>query len=588
MLALGLSSCSAPPGGAPLSGSSRPSSKLTEVSPPVAIQELRKAMEIYQPQVKILSPRSDEVLKDTTVSVRLQVSDLPLFQDEERGLGPHLHFILDNQPYEAVYDTSQPIVLEDLTPGTHTLRVFASRPWHESFKNEGAYAQTTFHVFAKTPDNQPNSAQPLLTFSRPKGTYGAEPVMLDFYLTNAPLHLVARESSEDSILDWQVRCTVNGESFTFDRWEPIYLKGLKPGRNWVQLELLDEKGNPLPNAFNNTVRLITYEPGGTDTLSQLVRGELTAAEVFKIVDQNYVPPPPPAPEPEPTPEPELSTEPEAPETPALEAPAAVEPAPETTPEPEAIEPPSLSLPETEAPAVESPEPEEMPAEFLAPSVGTPEATPQPESIELTPESELAPAETSVVQERAEEELVDAVEEQIKELESTVDDLQSQIKERLPSLNQLIEQPIEPLDQSPEVPKVAPAQPAPAEAEDNLADRAKSFFNRLMPSRSAPKASPAPVQPAPIQSTPIVPSPEPTVPPSFPREVVAPPPPTQAETPQVSDLPAVPETNPSAATFSEADAQPETSEAIEPPAIPGPRPAAPRRYYPPINLTLPPL
>ncbi|HEY9661903.1 MAG TPA: hypothetical protein V6C65_25900, partial [Allocoleopsis sp.] len=71
------------------------------------------------------------------------------------------------------------------------------------------------------------------------------------------------------------------------------------------------------------------------------------------------------------------------------------------------------------------------------------------------------------------------------------------------------------------------------------------------------------------------------------EVVAPTPPTQTEAPQVSDIPAVPETNSSAATFSEAG-EPETSEAIEPPAISSPRPTAPRRYYPPINLTLPPL
>jgi hypothetical protein len=39
--------------------------------------------------------------------------------------------------------------------------------------------------------------------------------------------------------------------------------------------------------FNNTVRLITYEPKGKDTLSKLVRGELTAAEARGIVDPNY-------------------------------------------------------------------------------------------------------------------------------------------------------------------------------------------------------------------------------------------------------------------------------------------------------------
>jgi len=42
---------------------------------------------------------------------------------------------------------------------------------------------------------------------------------------------------------------------------PVYLKGFKPGKNWVQLEFLDER-EIRQNVFNNTVRLITYETKG--------------------------------------------------------------------------------------------------------------------------------------------------------------------------------------------------------------------------------------------------------------------------------------------------------------------------------------
>jgi hypothetical protein len=70
----------------------------------------------------------------------------------------------------------------------------------------------------------------VLTYSRPTGSYGAEPIMLDFYLTNAPLHLVAQENPDDEIADWRIRVTVNGESFVLDRWQPVYLKGFKPGK----------------------------------------------------------------------------------------------------------------------------------------------------------------------------------------------------------------------------------------------------------------------------------------------------------------------------------------------------------------------
>ncbi|WP_370539410.1 hypothetical protein [Anabaena sp. FACHB-1250] len=263
------------------------SGTFSETAPPDVIQALRPSLEGYQPQVSILSPKIDEVLQEDTVNVRLQVKDLPIFKDPQWQLGPHLHLILDNKPYIAVYDLNQSVVLPNLSPGTHTLRVFASRPWHESFKNEGAYAQTTFHIFTKTEENNPDAKLPLLTYSRPNGNYGAEPIMLDFYLTNAPLHSVAETNPDDIMSNWRIRSTINGESFILDRWQPIYLKGFKPGQTWVELEFLNNQGQPVKNAFNTTIRLINYQPNGQDTLSKIVRGELTADEVRGIVDQNY-------------------------------------------------------------------------------------------------------------------------------------------------------------------------------------------------------------------------------------------------------------------------------------------------------------
>lgn len=389
----------------------------SEVSPPQAIQQLRQALETYQPQVKILSPQPDEVLQDDKVSAQFQVQDLPIFKNPDLDLGPHLHVILDNQPYIAVYDLKAPLVLSDLAPGTHTLRVFASRPWHESFKNEGAYAQTTFHIFTKTDDNNPNPAQPLLTYSRPKGSYGAEPILLDFYLTNAPLHLVAQENPTDEIADWRIRCTINGNSFVLDRWEPIYLKGFKPGKNWVQLEFLDEQGNPVKNVFNNTVRVITYEPKGKDTLSKLTRGELSADAARGIIEPNYTaipettptPVPTTSPVPTATPIPTPSAEETTPTAePSEEKPVETEietkdSAPTTTPESKPIEnqkangffnrfrrpeaTPSPTLPEV----MESPAPESIAPDDNLPQVETlPE--PQPSITPAEPEP-LAPSES---------------------------------------------------------------------------------------------------------------------------------------------------------------------------------------------------
>ena len=265
--------------------------KLAEVQPPLLIQELRRNLDQYQPQIKILSPEPEQVLEDTTVVVKLKIQDLPIFQNADLEMGPHIHLILDNQPYQAIYNPDKPIILKDLTAGTHTLRVFPVRPWHESFKNDGAFAQRTFHVLTKTEDNRPDPALPLLTYSRPKGSYGAEPILLDFYLTNAPLHLIAQENTEDAIADWRIRVTINNESFLLDNWQPIYLTGFEKGQNWVKLEFIDEQGNLVQNAFNNTVRVIDYAPNGQDTLSQLVRGELSLETAKSIINPNISVPP---------------------------------------------------------------------------------------------------------------------------------------------------------------------------------------------------------------------------------------------------------------------------------------------------------
>ena len=263
------------------------SKQISEVAPPEVIQELRETLEEYQPQVKILNPQPDKVLQEDKLEVSLQVQDLPIFKNSQYGLGSHLQVILDNQPALEVYDLNQPLELSDLSAGTHTLRVFASRPWHESYKNEGAYAQTTFHVFTKSTDNNPDIKAPILTYSQPEGSYGAEPILLDFYLTNAPLHILAKDNPDNPISDWRIRCTVNGESFIMDRWQSLYLTGFNSGKNWVKLEFLDNQGNPVKNVFNSTLRTITYEPNGKDTLAKIVRGELSSVDVRGIVDQNY-------------------------------------------------------------------------------------------------------------------------------------------------------------------------------------------------------------------------------------------------------------------------------------------------------------
>lgn len=368
--------------------------QLKEVAPPNTIQQLHQILELKQPQVRILSPQPEQILTDNQVSIQLQVTDLPVFQDKELQLGSHLTVILDNQDPQDVYDLQQPLVFSDLAAGSHTLRVFAAYPWHESFKNEGAYAQVTFHVFTKTINNQLDPKLPLLTYSSPAGEYGAEPILLDFHLTNAPLHIIAAEDSEDEIPDWRIQATINGETFVLAQWQPIYLKGWQRGKNWVQLKFIDEQGNVVENIYNNTAKVFTYKPGGKDTLSRLVRGELSVAAAKGIINPTYEAPPTPAPTPTPEPVSEEKPTPIPPVTPTPETSSQEEISPTATPLPESAVPDARSI------DIPTPEKTITPSETATPEI------PDLEAPVLTPEETSPEPESALTAEELIEELTE--------------------------------------------------------------------------------------------------------------------------------------------------------------------------------------
>ncbi len=259
------------------------SSQLSETAPPKLIRDLEQSLKSYNPELKIIAPKPGKTLETTSTNIKLSVTDLPLFKDKKLGLGFNLHLILDNEPYIPIYNVEESITLEDLTPGTHTLRVIACLPWHESFKNKGAYAETTFNVLTATEDNYPDPNTPLLTYSSPAGIYSAEPIMLDFYLKT-------RSQKKPQLTDIApnfIKVTINDQSFLLDQWQPIYLKGFKKGNNIVELTLLDSEGKEIENTFNNTVRLITYKPDASDPLAKIVTNQISFEQAKAIIDPEY-------------------------------------------------------------------------------------------------------------------------------------------------------------------------------------------------------------------------------------------------------------------------------------------------------------
>jgi hypothetical protein len=268
------------------------------------------------PVLKIVEPKEGATVSGSTVKLDLALSgDLKGYQphkDPSTGMGNHIHVILDNQPYEAYYELGHPFELRNVSEGAHTIRVFASRPWHESYKNEGNFQMVSFTVKGggdaskptttatgeKMADNRAaaananaanananataansnaanatpapspegkdytqastagavDRAKPLLTYSRPKGEYkgaDADAIMIDFWLSNAKL--------QGDGGDYRVRYSVDGGEAKFlDKWEPVWLTGWASGKHTVKLELVDKSGNVVDNGgYNSTSREIT-------------------------------------------------------------------------------------------------------------------------------------------------------------------------------------------------------------------------------------------------------------------------------------------------------------------------------------------
>jgi len=271
---------------------------LSIVPRPQKIIDMMKArgeQDEAKPTVRILSPAMNAVINGSKVDVKLELSgDLKGYmphKDPATGKGNHIHVILDNQPYEAYYEINQPFELRNVTEGKHTLRVFPSRPWHESFKNDGAFQMVEFTVkgggdaskptttkdgqtvaapttaanasptparegkdFAPSKAGDVDATKPLLTYSRPKGEYkdaDADPIMIDFWLSNAKL--------QGDGGTFRVRYAIDGGEAKFlDKWEPIWLSGWINGKHSVKLELVDKDGNLVDNGgYNSTTRDIT-------------------------------------------------------------------------------------------------------------------------------------------------------------------------------------------------------------------------------------------------------------------------------------------------------------------------------------------
>lgn len=157
--------------------------------------------------------------------------------------GQHVHLILNNEPYFALYS---PEFSKKLEPGSYVALSFLSRSYHESIKHFEAYDLRQFSI-GNGKHNAVDLNKPMLFYSRPKGSYTgieAEHVLLDFFVVNAEL-------SESG---FKVAITVDAQTFLCTKWQAYLIEGLANGEHRITLQLINEKGQHIMGRYGRIER----------------------------------------------------------------------------------------------------------------------------------------------------------------------------------------------------------------------------------------------------------------------------------------------------------------------------------------------
>jgi len=194
--------------------------------------------------------------------LKMQTADTGSKLCNNSAKGQHIHFILDNMAYQALYEPKHEIVVANNTE--HYLMAFLSRSYHESIKSKGAALLYHFKVDEKGKlQKMEEPKTPMVFYSRPKGDYIGKDtanVLLDFYVWNTGLaadaYKVKAHISNPAIPN-------HDTTFTIADWKANFIKHLGLGKSTITLTLVDKDGKNAegPNtSVSRTIQLLADEP----------------------------------------------------------------------------------------------------------------------------------------------------------------------------------------------------------------------------------------------------------------------------------------------------------------------------------------
>lgn len=227
---------------------------------PIALTEVKGSPDFKDAKIALGEVKAENSGDSSKVTFNFNVENYDLMSQtadastkmcNNSAKGQHIHFIMDNQPYAALYEPNHTVTLAKNTE--HYLMAFLSRSYHESVKSEGAALVYHFKIDENGKvQKMDDPTTPMVFYSRPKGDYVGEAdisnLLLDFYVWNAGL----------SGNDHQVRAHIeaNGVDTTMviTDWKPYFLQNVPVGRPKITLTLADKDGNKVDGPMTEVTR----------------------------------------------------------------------------------------------------------------------------------------------------------------------------------------------------------------------------------------------------------------------------------------------------------------------------------------------
>lgn len=190
--------------------------------------------------------------------LKSQTADAETKNCNNSAQGQHIHFILNNEPYVALYDPHHEVKLA--RNSEHYLLAFLSRSYHESIKSPGAAVLKHFSVDAQGKVQEMDIPEnPMVFYSRPKGDYlgeDTENLLFDFYVWNGAL-------GSDLQVKAELETPDGTETFRLDQWKPGFIQDMPMGSSRLDLQLVDGSGQPVSGPMTRAggqFRLAEKEP----------------------------------------------------------------------------------------------------------------------------------------------------------------------------------------------------------------------------------------------------------------------------------------------------------------------------------------